>query len=82
MLRLKQAHSLISNLQFCQSRIIICNRCASSLKDIFPKHENFSKRHIGPSEKQQKEMLDLIGVKVITFSCYLYISMFLKNYMT
>lgn len=64
MLQLKHFSSVVSyGSRHPIASIVVCHRCASNLREIFPKHENFSKRHIGPSENQQKEMLDLIGVK-------------------
>merc|ERR1739838_1211895 len=37
-------------------------RAASTFRNIFPKHEEFSTRHNGPDKKQQKQILDTIGV--------------------
>ncbi len=40
------------------------HRAASTFRHVFPKHEEFSTRHNGPDKKQQKEMLNTLGVRV------------------
>ena len=35
-----------------------------TLDRIFPDHEDFSTRHIGPNSEEIQPMLDLVGVKV------------------
>jgi len=71
MLHLKHFSTAVNfSIRHHKATVIICHRCASNLREIFPKHENFSKRHIGPSEDQQKEMLDLVGVKVIALLAF------------
>lgn len=37
-------------------------RYSSAYTDVVPKHEDFTSRHIGPSEKQQKKMLESMGL--------------------
>ena len=36
----------------------------SHLSQIFPKHDDFSIRHIGPNDLEKKAMLDLLGMQV------------------
>ncbi len=40
----------------------------ASVKELFPGHDDFSQRHIGPDEKAKMAMLDIIGVKVFKIS--------------
>lgn len=39
------------------------SRRISTIRQIFPKHEEFSTRHNGPDKKQQREMLDSLGLR-------------------
>ncbi|CAK8675765.1 glycine dehydrogenase (decarboxylating), mitochondrial-like [Clavelina lepadiformis] len=63
--RLKDIKSFTLKLRHCASlkNTVVCSRCASTLSDLFPKHEEFSKRHNGPSPLQMKDMLECLGVK-------------------
>lgn len=36
----------------------------NSVKSLLPTHDEFSIRHIGPRDYDQKEMLDFLGYKV------------------
>ena len=40
-------------------------RAISTLDKLYPRHDDFSQRHIGPSEEEKRSMLDLLGFKVI-----------------
>ena len=51
-------------------------RCASSssttLDSVFPRHEKFARRHIGPNEQEQTSMLEYLGLEVrlrVIFLC-------------
>lgn len=40
------------------------------IERIFPRHDDFAERHIGPGEREKREMLDALGLEVrFTFSC-------------
>lgn len=34
------------------------------IERIFPRHDDFAERHIGPGEREKREMLDALGVEV------------------
>lgn len=40
----------------------IC-RSISTLDKLYPRHDSFSERHIGPGEDEKREMLDFLGFK-------------------
>uniref|UniRef100_A0A3P8WDW6 glycine dehydrogenase (aminomethyl-transferring) n=1 Tax=Cynoglossus semilaevis TaxID=244447 RepID=A0A3P8WDW6_CYNSE len=42
-----------------------CSSTHRRIESIFPRHDDFSERHIGPGEREKKEMLDLLGFKSI-----------------
>ena len=37
---------------------------SSALDAVFPRHENFARRHIGPNDQEQTAMLQYLGLKV------------------
>ena len=37
---------------------------SSALDAVFPRHENFARRHIGPNDQEQNAMLQYLGLKV------------------
>uniref|UniRef100_A0A8C7MFJ9 Glycine cleavage system P protein n=1 Tax=Oncorhynchus kisutch TaxID=8019 RepID=A0A8C7MFJ9_ONCKI len=45
----------------------IQNLCASSrqIDRILPRHDDFAERHIGPGEREKREMLDVLGLQSI-----------------
>ena len=45
---------------------------SSRLRGVFPKHDEFVARHIGPNDKEKEAMLRTIGLKVINRYCYCY----------
>lgn len=42
---------------------------ARIIDKILPRHDDFSERHIGPGDKEKREMLDTLGVAVIADLC-------------
>lgn len=34
------------------------------IERILPRHDDFAERHIGPGEREKREMLDLLGLEV------------------
>lgn len=34
------------------------------IESILPRHDDFSERHIGPGDKEKREMLDTLGLEV------------------
>lgn len=49
------------------TQFAVVKRWTSSLDKIYPRHDNFAERHIGPNEVEKKAMLDFIGMKVSLF---------------
>lgn len=46
------------------AQFAVVKRWTSSLDKIYPRHDSFVERHIGPNEVEKKAMLDFIGMKV------------------
>jgi hypothetical protein len=42
----------------------VVKRWSSTLDKLYPGHDSFPERHIGPNEVEKKAMLDFIGMKV------------------
>nr|CAB3249287.1 glycine dehydrogenase (decarboxylating), mitochondrial-like [Phallusia mammillata] len=68
MIRLQSSRHRLMGILACQNtsrraKLVTTHRYSSVLSTIFPKHEEFSKRHIGPSKEQQQKMLERLGVK-------------------
>lgn len=47
------------------AQFAVVKRWTSSLDKLYPRHDNFIERHIGPNEVEKKAMLDFIGMKTI-----------------
>lgn len=54
------------------TQFAVVKRWTSSLDKIYPRHDNFAERHIGPNEVEKKAMLDFIGMKVSLFPIIIY----------
>lgn len=51
--------------------------CSDKLLDkLVPRYDDFSRRHIGPTSEDIESMLELVGVKVISFIIYCYSDLF------
>lgn len=54
-------------------RLALSNGHASKFEKLFPDREEFQTRHIGPGDREQQEMLDLVGFKassIFLFGCF------------
>ncbi|XP_002742419.1 glycine dehydrogenase (decarboxylating), mitochondrial-like [Saccoglossus kowalevskii] len=40
-----------------------CSPASTGVDKLYPRHDNFSDRHIGPSAAQRSKMLDILGLK-------------------
>lgn len=40
------------------------------IERILPRHDDFSERHIGPGEREKREMLDVLGLEVRIYFIY------------
>lgn len=51
----------------CAAARSLCTSAAASsrqIERILPRHDDFAERHIGPGEREKREMLDLMGLEV------------------
>lgn len=46
------------------AQLSVVKRWSSTLDKLYPGHDSFPERHIGPNEVEKKAMLDFIGMKV------------------
>lgn len=64
------------------SRGVRTSAAASSrqIERLLPRHDDFAERHIGPGEREKREMLDALGLEVrYYFLLFLLYSFFLKH---
>lgn len=61
------------------SRGVRTSAAAASSRQIerlLPRHDDFAERHIGPGEREKREMLDALGVEV-RFLLFLFLFFFI-----
>lgn len=62
-------HSAASPTTTTAARGLRTSAAASSrqIERILPRHDDFAERHIGPGEREKREMLDALGLEVRDF---------------
>ncbi|XP_066566664.1 glycine dehydrogenase (decarboxylating), mitochondrial [Amia ocellicauda] len=48
-----------------RSSAVACSSSSRQIEKILPRHDDFSERHIGPGDKEKREMLNALGLKTI-----------------
>lgn len=65
--------SLTSVARGVRTSAVLCSR---QIERILPRHDDFAEKHIGPGEREKREMLDLLELEVcegqISILSYLY----------